>query len=47
MEKSISEYIGVKEGDLLSVRILDTRKDLKKYIVEGNIDEQNILKNYT
>ena len=42
--KRIAEYVGVKKEDLPSVRILDTRKDLKKYIMEGNIDEQNILK---
>ena len=44
MGKRIAEYVGVKKEDLPSVRILDTRKDLKKYIMEGNIDEQNILK---
>ena len=43
MAKRIAEYIGIKGEDLPSVRILDTRKDIKKYIMEGTIDEKNIL----
>ena len=43
MAKRIAEYIGVKNEDLPSVRILDTRRDIKKYIMEGSIDEKNIL----
>ena len=43
MEKRIAEYIGIKNEDLPSIRILDTRKDIKKYIMEGSIDEKNIL----
>ena len=42
MGKRIAEYIGLKEQDLPSVRILDTRKDLRKYIMEGEISEKNI-----
>ena len=44
MGKRIAEYAGMKEEDLLSVRILDAKKDLKKYIMEGDVDKQNILK---
>ena len=43
MGKRIAEYIGVKKENLPSVRILDTRRDLKKYIMEGEINEKNIL----
>ena len=43
MAKRIAEYIGIKNEDLPSVRILDTRRDIKKYIMEGSIDEKNIL----
>ena len=43
MPKRIAEFFGVKNEDLPSVRILDTRTDVKKYIMEGNIDEKNIL----
>jgi protein disulfide isomerase len=42
MGKRIAEYIGLKDQELPSVRILDTRKDLKKYIMEGEINEKNI-----
>ena len=44
MAARLAEYIGVKESDLPSVRIADTRTDLKKYNMEGEITEQNILK---
>ena len=44
MGKRIAEYIGLKKEELPSVRILDTRKDMKKYIMSGEIDEKNILK---
>jgi protein disulfide-isomerase A1 len=43
MGKRIAEYIGLKKEELPSVRILDTRKDIKKYIMEGDINEKNIL----
>ena len=42
MGKRVAEYIGVKDQDLPSVRILDTRKDMRKYIMEGEISEKNI-----
>ena len=44
MASRLAEYIGVKESDLPSVRIADTRVDLKKYNMEGEINEKNILK---
>ena len=43
MGKRIAEYIGVKKADLPSIRILDTRGQLKKYILEKEINEENIL----
>ena len=44
MASRLAEYIGVKDSDLPSVRIADTRVDLKKYNMEGEINEKNILK---
>ena len=44
MAARLAEYIGIKESDLPSVRIADTRIDLKKYNMEGEITEKNILK---
>jgi len=44
MASRLAEYIGVKDKDLPSVRIADTRVDLKKYNMEGDINEKNILK---
>jgi len=43
MGMRIAEYIGIKKENLPSVVILDTRKDIKKYILEGDINEKNIL----
>ena len=43
MGKRVAEYIGVKKENLPTIRILDTRKELKKYIMEGEINEKNIL----
>ena len=43
MGKRIAEYIGVKKADLPSIRIIDTRKEMKKYIMEKEINEENIL----
>ncbi len=43
MGKRIAEYVGVKKDNLPTVRILDTTTELKKYIMEGDIDEKNIL----
>ena len=44
MAARLAEYIGIKDSDLPSVRIADTRADLKKYNMEGEINEKNILK---
>ena len=44
MAARLAEYIGIKNSDLPSVRIADTRADLKKYNMEGEINEKNILK---
>lgn len=44
LETRLAEYIGVTANDLPSVRIHDTRNDLKKYNMEGPITEENILK---
>ena len=44
MAARLAEYIGIKDSDLPSVRIADTRNDLKKYNMEGDINEKNILK---
>ena len=43
MAARLAEYIGVKDKDLPSVRISDTKND-KRYNMEGEINEQNILK---
>ena len=43
MAARLAEYIGIKESDLPSVRIADTRADFKKYNMEGEINEKNIL----
>ena len=44
MAARLAEYIGIKENELPSVRIADTRADFKKYNMEGEINEKNILK---
>ena len=44
MAARLAEYIGVKQADLPTVRIADTRVDLKKYNMEGEITLENILK---
>ena len=44
MAARLAEYIGVKDADLPKVQIADTRVDLKKYNMYGDIDEKNILK---
>ena len=44
MAARLAEYIGIKESELPSVRIADTRGDFKKYNMEGEINEKNILK---
>jgi protein disulfide-isomerase A1 len=44
LETRLAEYVGVTAADLPSVRIADTRSDLKKYNMSGEITTQNILK---
>ena len=44
MGKKIAEFIGLKKSELPSIRIIDTRgKEVKKYIMEKEINEENIL----
>jgi protein disulfide-isomerase A1 len=43
LETRLAEYIGVTSQDLPSVRIHDTRVDLKKYNMEGAITEESVL----
>ena len=43
MGKRIAEYIGVKKADIPSIRIIDTRREIKKYIMEKEINEENII----
>jgi protein disulfide-isomerase A1 len=43
LETRLAEYIGITSSDLPSVRIHDTRVDLKKYTMEGKINEENVL----
>ena len=44
MAARLAEYIGVKSADLPTVRIADTRVDLKKYNMIGAITVENIFK---
>ena len=41
--KRIANHVGIKKEELPSIRILDTRNDIKRYIMKGNINEENIL----
>ena len=43
LEKRLAEYIGVTNADLPTVRIHDTREDLKKYNMEGPLTKENVL----
>lgn len=43
LETRLAEYIGVTSADLPTVRIHDTRVDLKKYNMNGDITEENVL----
>jgi len=43
LETRLAEYIGITSKDLPTVRIHDTRVDLKKYNMEGEITEANVL----
>jgi len=44
LEQRLAEYIGVTQSDLPTVRIHDTRTDLKKYNLVGDITAENIDK---
>lgn len=44
LETRLAEYIGVTSKDLPTVRIHDTRVDLKKFNMDGAITEENVLK---
>jgi protein disulfide-isomerase A1 len=45
IEAKLAEKIGIKDKDLPSIRIIDTSgKYMKKYKMEGEINENNILK---
>ena len=41
--KRLSEYIGIKNKDLPTLALIDTRKYMKKYLLKGEIEEKNIL----
>jgi len=43
LESRLAEYIGVTSKDLPSIRIADTRSDLAKFNMEGEITEESIL----
>lgn len=44
MGRKIAEYIGLKKSQIPSIRIIDTRyKEMKKYILDKEINEENIL----
>ena len=44
LETKLAEYIGVSENELPCVKIADTRNMIKKYNMEGEINEKNVLK---
>ena len=44
LETKLAEYIGVSENELPCVKIADTRNVIKKYNMEGEINEKNVLK---
>jgi len=44
LETRLAEYIGITAKDLPTVRIADTRNDLLKYNMKGEINESNILR---
>lgn len=43
LQSRLAEYIGVKKEDLPTVRIADTKQDLKKYNFEGKIEVDAIM----
>jgi len=44
LQQRLGEFTGVSNSDLPTVRIHDTREEIKKYILEGVITKENILK---
>ena len=44
LETRLAEYIGIKSEDLPTVRIHDTRQDLKKYTLAQDLTSENISK---
>jgi protein disulfide-isomerase A1 len=44
LETRLAEYIGVTQADLPTVRIADTKTELKKYTMSGDVTSENILK---
>jgi len=44
LETRLAEYIGVTASDLPTVRIADTRGDLKKFNMSWEVNQENILK---
>jgi len=44
LETRLAEYIGITSKDLPSVRIHDTKVDLKKFTMDGEITEEAVLK---
>jgi protein disulfide-isomerase A1 len=43
LETRLAEYVGVTQADLPSVRIADTRSELKKFTMSGAITAQSVL----
>ncbi len=43
LEQRLAEYIGITDKELPSVRIHDTRQDLKKFNMDGEITRENVL----
>ena len=44
LEKKLADYIGITEKDLPTIRLCDSRSEIRKYKMEGEITEQNIIK---
>ena len=44
ISEKLIKIIGLRENNLPSVIIIDPRNEFKKYKLDGNIDDQNILK---
>jgi protein disulfide-isomerase A1 len=43
LEQRLAEYIGVTNAELPTVRIHDTREDLRKFNLEGPLTKENVL----